>query len=187
MVKFAWGKATVRNLLKKIDRFSFVIGFICAGLLFFSALTLSAGYLATQGVTVYLDSDEVARVVREQIIVQAELDLPRLIAGAKAEIPEIVEKEMQGQLTSDKMEIAGFVFRRPDELMEQLKSNIQLNVENAAGQILDGIDTQIMAEQFDDDVYHMVKETMHDELDGRSFQIIVFGSIPIRIWTQMLH
>ncbi len=176
----------MRSFFQSIDRLSFVMGFIFASLLFFSVLSLSAGYLATQGVTVYLDSDEVARMVREQIIVQAELDLPKLIANAKAEIPEIVEKEMEGQLTSDRMEIAGFVFRVPDELMEQLKSNIQLNVESAAGQILDGIDTQVVAEQFGDDVYLMVKETMHDELDGRSFQIRVFGSIPVRIWTQVM-
>ncbi|MBS4030613.1 MAG: hypothetical protein KGZ63_04205 [Clostridiales bacterium] len=177
----------MRKFLKRIHGFSFGVGFLYAFLLMFSVLAMSAGYLTAKGVTVYLDSGEVARMVREQIVAQAQLDLPKLIAGAKSEIPRIVEEEMQDQLTSDRMEIAGFVFRVPDELMEQLKGNIQTNVENATGQILDGIDTQIVAEQFGEDVYRMVQETMHSELDGRSFEIMAFDRIPVNIHIRVLQ
>jgi hypothetical protein len=137
--------------------------------------------LSSQGVTVYLDSEEVARLVRDQVILQARQDLPQLIAGAKAQIPAIVEEEMREQLNSDRMEIAGFVFRVPDELMAQLKKNMQDNVENATAEILDGIDTDEVALQFGEDVYHMVRETMQGELHGQSFEIMAFDRLPVLV------
>jgi hypothetical protein len=163
------------------DRRYFFAGFLSA-LLLLSAVLAGALFLFTsQGVTVYLDSEEVARLVRNQVIAQARIDLPKLIDGAKAEIPSIVEEEMRDQLTSDRMEIAGFVFTVPDELMSQLKKNMQDNVENATAEILDGIDTDEVAEQFGEDVYRMVRETMQGELHGKSFEIMAFDRLPVLV------
>ncbi len=160
---------------------SFLAGIICA-FLFFSVLLGATLYLLSdQGVTVNFDSEEVANLVRSQVVIQARLDLPRLIDGAKAEIPRIVEEEMRDQLTSDRMEIAGFVFTVPDELMSQLRKNMQDNVENATAEILDGIDTEEVAVQFGEDVYRMVRETMHGELHGQSFEIMAFDRLPVLV------
>jgi len=160
---------------------SFWAGFFCAVLMLCATLAGAFYLLSSQGVTVYLDSEEVARLVRDQVILQARQDLPQLIAGAKAQIPAIVEEEMREQLNSDRMEIAGFVFRVPDELMAQLKKNMQDNVENATAEILDGIDTDEVALQFGEDVYHMVRETMQGELHGQSFEIMAFDRLPVLV------
>jgi hypothetical protein len=150
-------------------------------LLFALLLAGSVYTLSVRGLTVYLDGEEIAQIVRERVMLQARQDLPALIAGAKEEIPHIVEEEMADQLSSDRMEIAGLVFRIPDELLDQLRGSMKKNVENATGQILDGIDTDVVAEKFGDDVYRMVLETISGELADQSFQVTVFGKIPIRI------
>lgn len=168
-----------------LDRRSFLAGFMGAMLLAAVVLGSFTAVIATSGLNVQLDGGEMAALIKEQIVVLAKSELPKVIADAKAEIPKIVEQEMSGQL-SDRMEIAGFVFRMPDELMKQLRVKMQSNVENATVQILDGIDTMIFAEQFGDDVYRMIHETMQNELNGQDFTILAFNRIPVkvRVWVK---
>lgn len=139
------------------------------------------GAVAANGVAVKLDSEELAAVIRERIKEQARTEMPKVIAEAKAEIPAIVEKEMESQFASDRMEIAGFVFRMPEELVNQLKSNMQQNVERATGEILDGIDTNQLAEKFGEDAYRLVQETVQAELNGQNFEVMVLGRYPLRV------
>lgn len=160
---------------------AFWSGFGSALLLSLVIIGVGSYLLLMQGFTVFINSGELARLVRDQVVEQAKKDLPVIIENAKLEIPAIVEQEMREQLTSDRMEIAGFVFRVPDELMSQLKANMQENVENATAEILDGIDTAEVAEQFGSDVYEMVKQTLFTELDGQVFQVMAFERLPVRV------
>ena len=89
------------------------------------------------------------------------------------------------QTSPARMEIAGFVFRMPDELLQQLESNLQNNVQKTTEMILDGIDTSQLAVEFGDSVYEMVKETMKKELDGQDFQILLFNRLPLKIWLKV--
>jgi len=139
------------------------------------------GVAAVKGATVSLDSKELAVIVRERIVAQAKVEIPKVIEGAKAEIPAIVEKEMKTRVISDRMEIAGFVFRMPAELIEQLNSKMRKNVENAAGEIMDGIDTDQLAEKFGAEAYQLVQEALQDELAGKTFRVMVFNRIPVRV------
>ena len=164
----------------RLDRKSFLLGNACAFLAFILLCVLTIAAATARGLTVELDSEEMALMIQEQVVVQAKRELPKMITGAKSEIPRIVEEEMKDQL-SDRMEIAGFVFTMPDELMQQLKRNMQKNVENATGLILDGIDTQILAQDFGDDVYNLVKQTMQEELHGQTFRVFLFERIPVMV------
>jgi F0F1-type ATP synthase membrane subunit b/b' len=162
----------------------------CAGVAFaFLLLLITAGaalaYVSSQGVTVVLDSEQMAELVSESIAEQAKEDLPKIIAGAKSEIPGIVDKEMRDQLSSDRMEIAGFVFRMPEELTEQLRKNMQKNVEKATGQILDGIDTTMLADEFGRNAYSMVRDSMQNEFDGQTFRVMLFNRIPLAVRISM--
>jgi len=139
------------------------------------------GVVAAKGATVSLDSKELAVIVRERIVAQAKVEIPKVIQGAKAEIPAIVEKEMKTRVVSDRMEIAGFVFRMPAELIEQLNSKMRKNVENAAGKIMDGINTDQLAEKFGAEAYLLVQEALQDELAGQTFRVMVFNRIPVRV------
>lgn len=163
------------------NRKSFWCGFFCAVFLFTAVIAAAVAALSVHGVTVSLGSEEVASMVRERVVTQAQANLPKVIAEAKLGIPAIVAEEMKSQFDSDRMEIAGFVFRMPEELMEQLKAKMQVNVENATGEILDGIDTGLVAEQFGDDIYMMVRETMQSELHGQSYRIMVLDRVPLRL------
>ncbi len=139
-----------------------------------------AGVAAVKGATVSLDSKELASIVRNRIVAQAKAEIPKVIEGAKAEIPAIVEKEMRTRIISDRMEIAGFVFRMPPEFIEQLNSKMRKNVENA-GQIMDGIDTDQLAEKFGAEAYLLLQEALQEELAGQTLSVMVFNRIPVRV------
>lgn len=167
-----------------VDKKSFWLGVGSALALLVIISAFALNYVTTQGVTVHLDSEELARTIELEVVSQAKQDLPKIIAEAKADIPRIVEAEMQNQF-SERMEIAGFVFSMPKELMQQLSEKMRANVENATSQILDGINTQILAEQFGDNVYTMVKQTMNGELSDKSFPVYLFDKIPVLVRVQV--
>ena len=79
------------------------------------------------------------------------------------------------------MEIAGFVFRMPEELMIELRQRLQTNVENATGEILDGMNTSLLAEQFGNNAYAMVRDTIQGEFGGQSFSVMIFDRLPLRV------
>jgi hypothetical protein len=79
------------------------------------------------------------------------------------------------------MEIAGFVFRMPEELVEQLRENMRRNVESATSQILDGIDTDELADKLGEDAFLLVREAMENEFSGQSLQVKVFNRIPVQV------
>lgn len=138
-------------------------------------------WLSSHTPDVYLDSEELAEIIGNRVINQIHREMPKIIEEAKAEIPAIVEREMETQLTSDRMEIAGFVFTVPDELMAQLKQNMQTNVENATARILDGIDSGLVAERFGADVCQLVRETIQREMDGKTFTFLLLGRMPLTV------
>jgi hypothetical protein len=169
----------------RIDKTSFFAGFLSAVIVILFLMSGATGMAATRGVTVSLNSGDMAQIIRDRIIIQAKGDLPHVIEQAKAEIPSIVEKEMEDQFASDRMEIAGFVFTMPDELVEQLKTNMQQNVERATAKIMDGINTDALADQLGEDAYLLVQETMQNELNGQSFNVMVLNRIPVRVHVLM--
>lgn len=171
----------MRKRQSSFHRPSFMAGIVCTSLIFILTLAAAATYLSVEGVTLYLDSNQIAALVRDRVVEQAKTDLPNLIAEAKSEIPEIVAKEMKDQLSSDRMEIAGFVFRMPEELMTELRRRLQTNVENATAEILDGMNTSMLAEQFGNNAYDMVRDTIQGEFGGQSFNVMIFERIPLRV------
>ncbi|NLP37919.1 MAG: hypothetical protein GX357_09725 [Firmicutes bacterium] len=167
-----------------LDRKSFLLGFGGGFLSLLLLFIIFLIYLWPQGVTVPLDSEMMAYLLQEQFVALAKEQLPTVVEKAKAEVPQVVQKRMQNQLPA-RMEIAGFVFRMPDELLQQLESNLQNNVQKTTEMILDGIDTSQLAVEFGDSVYEMVKETMKKELDGQDFQILLFNRLPLKIWLKV--
>ena len=165
---------------RSIDRKSFFYGF--TGGVFFLLLLFSAAlfFVSSEGLTVKLDSEQMALMIQQQVAEQAKKELPQVVDEAKEEIPRIVQEEMQNQI-SDRMEIAGFVFRMPEELMNQLELNMQKNVENATALILDGINTEKIAENFGANVYDLVKKTLQQEIHGQSFRVLVFDRVPVTV------
>lgn len=165
---------------RKIDGKSFWLG--CgAGIL--SILLLFAGLFGifwSQGVTVPLESETLAKLLQEQFVALAKEQLPAVVEAAKAEVPSIVEKNVRNQFPA-RMEIAGFVFRMPEELMRQLEKNLQANVQKTTETILDGIDTSKLADDFGFSVYEMVKKTMKTQLDGQHFHVLLFDRLPLKI------
>jgi hypothetical protein len=65
--------------------------------------------------------------------------------------------------------------------MEQLRRNMRENVEKATGEILDGINTNMVAEQFGENVYKMILEAIREEFHGQTFEVRAFGRLPLQV------
>jgi hypothetical protein len=93
---------------------------------------------------------------------------------------------MEGQLSSTRMEIAGFIFTLPVELVNQLEGFMMQNVENSVYQLLDGIDTSQLSVEIGETAALIVEEQMSESLHGQEFQIKVFGpfDLPVTVYIQ---
>jgi hypothetical protein len=170
--------------VKKRNRTSFLQGTLCGVAFTLLLLVLVGVFLLNNGVEVVLDSEDIVESVGMQVTYYARRDLPRMIDSAKAGIPEIVRNEMEGQLTSTRMEIAGFIFTLPHELVQQLEGFMMLNVENSVYQLLDGIDTSQLSVEIGEAAALIVEEQMSESLHGQEFRINVFGpfELPVTVY-----
>ncbi len=164
----------------------FLRGMLLGMVLMSLMLVLGGMFLFNSGVQVYLDSKDISEAVGVQVTYYARRDLPRMIDAAKAEIPDIVKREMEGQMGSTRMEIAGFIFTLPDELIEQLDGFMQENVQNSVYRLLDGIDTSQLSDEIGETAALLVQEQMRETLHGQIFYINVLGplDLPVTVFIQ---
>ncbi|PKM79463.1 MAG: hypothetical protein CVU88_05705 [Firmicutes bacterium HGW-Firmicutes-13] len=150
---------------------SFILGFT-SGLIFillFSSLGL--GIISRKGVVVYINSEEVARSVQKQVTEHTREQIPIYMNSAKKEIPDIVEKQVKGQFTTGKLEIAGFSFSLPQEFITRLEDMLKDNIKLGMYNIIDGIDNEELAENLGAHAYNMVKNALKEEYKGKSFTV----------------
>ena len=169
---------------KKRNRVLFLQGTLCGVAVTLLLLVLVGVFLLNNGVEVVLDSEDIATSVGTQVSYYARRDLPNMIESAKAGIPEIVRNEMEGQLSSTRMEIAGFIFTLPVELVQQLEGFMMQNVENSVYQLLDGIDTSQLSTEIGDTAAWIVQEQMSESLNGQEFHINIIGpfELPVTVY-----
>lgn len=158
------------------------------GLSLGAALALAAVVFMTwvvfhDGVTIFIKYEDIAAEIGLQVQSYVERDLPRMINAAKVEVPYIVENGMEGQLTSRKMEIAGFIFAIPDEFFNQLDQFLKDNVTETVYRLLDEIDTQMLADEIGVMASSLVKEQMKNNLHGSIIYVNIKGPLnfPVKI------
>ncbi len=173
----------------KAKKQDFIRGMVLGMALLAGLLLFSAVFFLNRGVQITLDSRDISTSVGTQVTLVAERDLPLMIDAAKAEIPEIVRKEMEGQLTSTRMEIAGFIFTLPDELALQLEGFLRENVENSVYRLLDGIDTWELSRDIGETASYLVQEQMQENLHGQTFYIKILGplELPVTVYIESLQ
>ncbi len=174
-------------MTEKIKLHLFVVGTLFGIIISFLFLMLGGWWwLANRGVTVYLDSNDIASVVEKQVIHYASRDLPLMIDYAKAKVPGIIKSELRGQVITDKIEIAGFVFSVPPELVLQVEKHLQNNVKIIVFSLLEGIDTELLSQEIGVNAAQIVKEEIRDSLHEEKVYIPIAGtlSLPVKFYVQ---
>lgn len=162
---------------------SIFIGF-AAGILVVSLLSgLFFNYMTQRGVVVYIDSEEVAASVEGQVAELTRQQIPVYLEEAKIEMPQMVDKQMKGQLNKGKLEIAGFSFSLPKEFITALEEILKENMKTGIYNIIDNIDNEKLAEDLGSHAYKIVKRTLEKEYRGKSITVKPMGwfSIPVTI------
>ena len=143
---------------------------IGVGLLLSASLVLAASAMLVQrGVQVVLSADEVAQMVRVQVTRQVEADFPEIVAHVKAGAAAQVKAQMKNKIDAGAVRISDVVIPLPPEVLNQFQSRLENIVLTSVSSVMDGLDVDQVAAQFGDRAYAMVKTSLKQELNGKTF------------------
>lgn len=155
---------------------------------FFLGVTLCIVLLAglafhytNRGLVVSLEIDELADYLGRQIESQVARELPRVVAGVKAQVPALVKKQMKtGNLTAE-IKIADISIVLPPSALTQLDGYLQETVEKTLYRLLEGMELGALAQDLGQQAEEMLRVSLGKELDkGRALGIdTCWGRIPV--------
>lgn len=148
-----------------------LVGFMAGVLAGLAVWGAGLHYAANRGITLYIDSEEIARAVQQQVTGFSQEQFPRYLEEARQEIPGVVEEQVRGQFTYGSLEIAGFSFALPGEFIQGLEDMLKENIQGGINEIIDGIDSKALGEEMGTQAYHMVKNALEEEYRGKSFEV----------------
>ncbi|MCL5046943.1 MAG: hypothetical protein M1598_09235 [Actinobacteria bacterium] len=161
----------------------FLLG-IVSGILIFLALGTALAVLATRyGIRVELSADEVADLVKAQVSRQSREDIPKIVQRIKDDVPRMVSEEMKGKLSSASIKISDVVITLPPESTRELQQSVEQTVRTAVINILDGMNTDEVAEQMGENAHRMVRDSLNRELGRKKFVYSPFRwlSVPVTV------
>ncbi len=161
----------MRAKKKNVNLRSLMIGFIGGVIIFLFFFTLALSYISQEGVVVYINSEEVASTVQKQVTAFTNQQIPYYMGEAKNEVPGIVEKQLEGQFTTGKLEIAGVSFKLPEEFISNLEHMLKDNIESGIYNIINNIDNEELSRDLGNYSYEIVKKTLEEEYKGKSFTV----------------
>ncbi len=153
---------------------SLMVGFIAGLVTFLLLSSVILGFISQEGVVVYINSEEVASTVEKQVTAFTNQQIPYYMGEAKEEVPGIVEKQLEGQFTTGKLEIAGVSFELPEEFVSNLEHMLKDNIEAGIYNIIDGIDNEELSRDLGAYSYKIVKKTLEEEYKGKSLTVKPF-------------
>ncbi|MGE5590554.1 MAG: hypothetical protein ACM3ZA_08045 [Bacillota bacterium] len=157
---------------------------IGVGLLASVTLMLAlAGMVAQRGVQVTLSADEMAQAVRTQVTRQVEADFPAVLEQIKADAAAQIKAQMKNKIDGGAVRISDVVVPLPPEILGQFQSRLEGVVQSSVAAALDGLDVRTMAAAYGDRAQTMVKASLRQQLDGRTFSYspVNWITIPVTI------
>lgn len=157
------------------------------GLLVSATLVLAlAGVVAQRGLQVVLSADEMAQVVRTQVSRQVEADFPALMAQVKADAATQIKTQMKNKIDGGAVRISDVVVPLPPEVLSQFQGRLESIVQSSIASALDGMDVHKLATAYGDRAQAMVKASLRQQLDGKTFfySPVSWVSIPVTLRVQ---
>ncbi len=142
--------------------------------------------LLEKGITICVDTTEVAMTVRKEVEKNLRTELPDIVQDTKKQIPIIVNKELKGKLGDTKLEVGKIKLTLPKSFSERLERELQNYTIRTLDKMIDNMDTGQLAQEISRESYRMVKETLRRELNGKTFMIALSKWIrmPITVITK---
>ena len=138
-------------------------------------------YFTNRGLVVSLEIEELADYIGKQIESQAARELPRVVAGVKAQVPALVKNQMQrGNLTAE-IKISDISIVLPSSALAQLDGYLQETVEKTLYRLLEGMELGALANDLGQQAQEMVRVSLGKELaERRALSIDTYwGRIPV--------
>jgi hypothetical protein len=175
----------VYRILTK-EKHSFIAGFLFCLVLTTFAGTVFGFYLLKNGITITIDSEEIATTVQKEVEKQAVATIPQMISQIKKTVPQAVSSEMQNKIGSASINISTFTIVLPDATVKEFEKYLQMIVTNALDRLLSSVSTLKLSNEIGKEAYHICKETLKNKFDGKVFKIKVFSFIELPINLKVL-
>lgn len=138
-------------------------------------------FLHGRGISVFVDQEQVAAMVRERVGTKVAQELPAILARVSGEAAaELLPEETVPNLA---LELGGKKIALPQETVSALWREITRTAKAALAGTLERMDYQPYAEDLADEVFAMVSEIMSREFYGRTFHWRANGwlSVPVTV------
>ncbi|MGE5561325.1 MAG: hypothetical protein ACM3XN_09830 [Chloroflexota bacterium] len=163
-------------------RRQFLSGLIVGVILTLSLLAGGATVITRRGVSVSVDIEPVALMVREQVTAEAQRSLPQFVSEMEARVPEMVATEMaQRMRAAASFSMADFTFDLPDSVTAMIQERLQAIVEDIIYECFAMFDTDLAAAQLGDQAYELVKTSIASEASELALQYRLFGRLPLPV------
>jgi len=134
---------------------------------FFLLTLIGYQFLHGRGISVFVDQDQVAAMVRERVGARAAQELPAILAKVSGEAAaELLPEEAVPNLA---LELGGKKITLPQETVAGLWREITRATRTALAGTLERMDYQPYADDLADEIFAMVSEIMSREFYGRTF------------------
>jgi hypothetical protein len=163
----------------------FITGFILGAIFVITAVIGIASIILIKGVTVKVDADKIAYMVRGYVLKRARIELPQMIEQLEQKVPVLVSSKLN--LTDDiTLKVSKVEMKLPREIGAQLDKEVKRKVTSMVARSVRSFDTEPVIERLGNSAYDLVRGGLKRELEGKRILIKTskWFSIPVTVSTR---
>ncbi|HYF95551.1 MAG TPA: hypothetical protein VD969_25340 [Symbiobacteriaceae bacterium] len=165
---------------------AFALGLLL-GVALLSVLVWGAGRsVQKHGVTVRVETGEIAAQVEAEVKLAVRRELPATLAAIRQELPARVAAETARKLSETTVNVGGFNIPVPDAAAQQVRSAVESAVRAGLNVAVTDADVGALADRLAGRAGGMVQEKLAEYLKGRTFPVELWKgfSIPVTVIPQ---
>jgi hypothetical protein len=172
-----------KSTKKSFDKDRYWNGVFCGVFLgcFFTVLLLLV-MLRVQGLKVGINPDQLAKMVQIKVQTAAKNDIPLLLEGFKRDLPDEINKHLDG-LEDLTIGFGKSQVKLPENMLLSIKDEFNRIIEEGIINTLNNYDTTQYQERVGKNAYNLVSDLLNQEIIGRTYLIKTtrWFSVPLKI------
>lgn len=144
---------------------------------------LSLASVQRHGVTVEVDTAQVAEQVRMEVRTAARRELPGHLQSLQQTLVQRTTQEAAGRLAATKLDLGGFSVAPPPSLVTAVQNNLQEALKSGADRAMRNVNMDGLADQIGNRAFVLVQQRLNETLAGRTFTIrpVSWLAVPVRV------
>lgn len=163
----------------------FITGFFFGIIFVVTAIIGITSTLLVKGITVKVDADKIAYMVRGYVLQRARVELPQFIGELEQRVPLLVSSQLD-LIDAVSIKISKLEMRLPKEFGEKLDREVKQKVSLMIAQSVRSFDTEPLIKSLGNSAYDLVRGGLKRELEGKRISIEAWEwlKIPVTVSTR---